>query len=444
MRKKYILSLTIIILCFIFLFISYLSNNKHDISIMPIDSFSQKTTIQFISSWAAYDTKSTRLKTVLKNFSNNYPDIEIVNKSMAGEDFLFVLKTDFASGNDPHVFGLWPGSDFRLLVEQEKVADLTDLLKENPVWYDQFREATWDYVTVDERIYGLPLEIIYEGLFINRDLFEKYNVKIPASFEELLEAIRIFKGYGITPIAYNATPEGSYIYQNIVMKLGGKEDVEHPFDEEGRIKPCYIEGMYYMKALYESGAFPQQALLLDDKTRNDLFINKQAAMIVQGSWFIGDNALSSHDSTVDIIPFPMIEGGKAHESAIIYGCGNGIFHISQKAWEDGKIKEACVLLLKELTAVKTAKLLADDSGFISNINLPRNMKETASMTKKGEELVQNAKELVGPVDSFIDRGIWENIVVQKFPQVLEGKILPEEVFEQVEEVMTNKIKRNNP
>lgn len=443
MQKKYIVSLTVIILCFIFLFIYYLSGNEHDIDIAPIDSLNQKTSIQFISSWAAYDTKSVSLKTILKNFSNNHPDIEIVNKSMAGQDFLFVLKTDFASGNDPNVFGLWPGSDFKLLVEQGKVADLTDLLKDNPEWYSRFREATWDYVTVNDRIYGLPLEIIYEGLFINKDLFDKYDVKVPTNFSELLEAIDIFKQNHIIPIAYNATPEGSYIYQNIIMKLGGKEDTEHPFDENGKIKDCYVKGMYYMKQLYDAGAFPENAFILDDKKRNDLFINKEAAMIVQGSWFIGDNALNYNDTTVDLIPFPAIEGGKAHATSIIYGCGNGIFHMSQRAWEDEKLKEACISLLKELTSEETATLLSDGSGFISNINVHQSIEEASSMSKKGEALVNSAKELVGPVDSFIDRGVWENIVIKQFPQILEGKILPEEAYEQAaKRVAASKAKRD--
>jgi raffinose/stachyose/melibiose transport system substrate-binding protein len=442
MQKKYIVSLTIITLCFIFLFIYYLSGNEQDVDIAPIDSLDQKTSIQFISSWAAYDTKSVKLKTILKKFSSDHPDIEIINKSMAGQDFLFVLKTDFASGNDPSVFGLWPGSDFKLLVDQGKVADLTDLLEENPEWYKNFRKATWDYVTVDDRVYGLPLEIIYEGLFINKDLFDKYNVKIPTDFSELLEAIRIFKQNDIIPIAYNATPEGSYIYQNIIMKLGGKYDVEHPFDETGKVKECFVKGMYFMKQLYEAGAFPENAFILDDKKRNDLFINKKAAMIVQGSWFIGDNALNCNDTTVDVIPFPAIEGGMAHETSVIYGCGNGIFHISQKAWENEKLREACIALLKELTSEKTAALFTDGSGFISNIHLPQNDEETTSMSKKGEALVNSAKELVGPVDSFIDRGIWENIVIKQFPQILEGKILPEEVYDQVAQTMNNKANRD--
>lgn len=309
MQKKYVIALTSITLCLIFLFAVYLSSNRQRVTVSPIEAFNQKEKISFISSWGAYDSKSQRLKSILKLY-DKYPYLEIEDSSMAGEDFLFILKTDFASGNEPDLFGLWPGSDFNLLVEQNKVADLTDLVKSDEAWYNQFKEATWDYVTVNDRIYGLPIEIIYEGLFINKDLFEKYDVKVPTNFEELLNAVKAFKEVGIIPIAYSETPEGSYIYQNMVMKLGGKEDIENPFDEEGQIKPCFIEGMYYMKQLYEAGAFPHRLLYIDDKKRNELFVNKEAAMIVQGSWLIGYNTLSGDDTTVDVIPFPDMPGEK--------------------------------------------------------------------------------------------------------------------------------------
>lgn len=431
MQKKYMIAIMMIALSFIFVLTCFLMNDGQRVTISPIKAFEQKEKISFISSWGAYDTNAPALKEIFKRIGEKYSSFEVEDASMAGEDFLFILKTDFASGNPPNVFGLWPGSDFNLLVEQGKVADLTELLKANPQWYNQFGKEAWDYVTVDGRIYGLPIEMIYEGLFINKDLFERYRVKVPTTYEELLEAVHIFKANGIIPIAYNQSPEGSYIYQNIVMKLGGKEDVEHPFDAEGQIKPCFIDGMYYMKELYEAGAFPNQFYSMDDKKRNELFLQKKAAMIVQGSWFIGDSALSSNDRTVDVVPFPDMPGGKADSSAIIYGCGNGIFHMSQQAYEDPTIRTHSVILLQELTKAENVAEFAKCSGLISNIDLGEYAPKQTVMGSKGENLVKQSKELVGAVDWFINRQAWENIIIEQFPCVLKGKQTPEAVFEQV-------------
>lgn len=412
-------------------------NEQQQLEISPIKVINPKTQISFVSSWGAYDTKAPGIKEIFKHIMEKDKSIEIEDSSMAGEDFLFILKTSFASGSEPDLFGLWPGSDFNLLVKQGKVADLTGILAENPEWYNSFKPETWDYVTVDQHIYGLPIEMIYEGLFVNTDLFTAYGVKIPTNFEELMEAVHIFREHNIIPIAYNQTPEGSYIYQNMVMKLGGKEDVEHPFDENGKIKRCYIDAMYYMKTLYEAGAFPEQLYELDDKARNELFLNKKAAMIVQGSWFIGQGAIRSEEKYVDIVPFPDMPGGKADSSAIIYGCGNGIFHMSKKAYNDVEKREKCIEVLKEMTSSGNVSVFAKDSGFISNVILQEYAPKKTIMSEKGRKLVENSKELVGAVDWFINRNIWENKIIKQFPEVLKGRVTPEEVFEGVEQEESN-------
>ena len=183
---------------------------------------------------------------------------------------------------------------------------------------NKFSEVSMNYNIYNNKIYGLPIEIIYEGLYINKDLFEKYNIKIPQTYEELKSAIIAFKEQDIIPIAFNCVPEGTYLYQNIAMKLGGKEDIENPFIN-GKISRCYIESLYYLKELYDLGAFPCNAFTIDDRERNRLFLEKKAAMIVQGSWFIGEGAVNYNDKSVDIIRFPSLPNGKADESAIVYG-----------------------------------------------------------------------------------------------------------------------------
>lgn len=433
MKKKYIILINVVILCFVFFLSLILTDNQKEVSIQRIADIPKKVNIRFMSSWGGYDTKATKIQQVLDEFENDQLNTEIINESRSGEEFLFTLKTDFASGNDPDVFGLWPGTDFKLLVEKGKVADLTELIENDPYWYNQFGKDAWKYVTLDGKIYGLPFEIIYEGLFINKSIFLQYDIEVPTTFDELLDVVSELKKHNIIPIAYNISPEGSYIYQNIIMKLGGKEDAENPYHSDGTIKQCYIDAMYYMKMLYDAGAFPEDAFIMDDKTRNDLFIEKKAAMIVQGAWFIGDKGLSPYDMTVDIVPFPKINGGKANENDIIYGCGNGIFHISQKAWENNEKKEICIQLLRELTSVKTAIRLTDNAGIFSNIHIPLEISNTKSkMYQKGKTLVNKADKLITPPDNIMDRVIWDDIIVKQLPRVLTGEISPETVFERVQ------------
>ena len=429
-RKKIFKHFSIIIflvLLFIFTLRQFRVTNENQYNNIEIN---KETEISFFSSWGGIDTKAQLIEKLLREFEKQNPDIKVKNKSRGNDDFLFILKTDFAQGNDPDVFGLWPGSDERSLIKAGKVADLTPILEKDSTWKDSFYEDAWDYVTFENKIYGLPIERIYEGLFYKRQVFEQFNIKVPTNYEELKEAISVLRYYRYEPIAFNCTPEGTFLYQNIVAKLGGKEATENPFSK-GTVSESHIKAMYYMRELYQMGAFPKDAFTMDDKSRNQSFLNGSAAMIVQGSWFIGEGAVNETEKDIEVIPFPAFADGKSDESAVIYGIGNGNFHMSQKAYEDKNKREAAIKLLKFLTKPESVDFIINSTGSIPNVkgseqNIPEGLKSM------GKQMIDSSKELIGPPDSFMDRTSWENILVKKFPQMLEGKISPEEIFKEME------------
>ncbi len=385
----------------------------------------QKIKLRFLNGWGGVDPQADLLNQIFKEFMEKNPDIEVINESVYGEDFLPKIKTDFASGYDPDVFGLWPGSDIRALIKAGKVADLTDLLNNDKEWKSVFKNNAWNYTTVDGRIYGLPYEIIFECLFINKDLFDWYNIKIPQNYEELKSAVKAFKMHNIVPIAYNYMAEGTFLYQNIIASIASSYEVENPI-ENGRVRDCYIKAMNYMKELYQLGAFPEGAFKMDNKERDSLFLNKQAAMIAQGSWFIG-RIEDSANGKADIIPFPSINGDGSENRQLIYGFGSGTFYISKTAWDDKEKRDAAVLLLKELTSPKWVPEFAD-TGMISNINMDISSLNYNLLWKKGLAFINSAGKLVGPPDSFVSRAGWEDIIVKQFPYVLEGKKTAEDVW----------------
>ncbi len=380
----------------------------------------EKTTLKFISSWGGLDPQAEPLNEIFTEFMESNKDIEIINDSVSGDDFLPKIKVDFASGYDPDVFGLWPGSDIKALIKAGKVADLTELLNNDPEWKKTFKDSGWDYTTELGSIYGLPFERIFEGLFINKDLFEKFNVKIPENYEELKEAVIKFRANGITPIALNYSSEGTYLYQNILAALGGRYVLEYPVFG-GTIKDCYIEAMKYMKELHDLNAFPpyDEASVMDNKARDDMFLKKNAAMIAQGSWFIGK--IKENQKTYDIIPFPKIKDGVPKSPTMINGLGCGTFYISRNAWENKEKRAAAIKLLKVLTSKRSAQIFSFKTGMISNIDIDIKGLNYNYLTLRGLDLINSANELVGPPDSYVDRTAWEQVIVAKFPYILEGK-----------------------
>lgn len=377
----------------------------------------EKVTLRFISSWGGVDSRAETLQGLLDQFMFVNTNIEVINESLFGEDFLPKIKTDFASGNDPDVFGLWPGSDIRALIRAGRVADITALMNENPGWKGTFKGSMLEYTTYEGKIYGLPVETIFEALFINVDLFKKHIIRVPENYEELKDAIVAFRSAGIDPIAYNSFAEGTYLYQNMVALLAGKEIAENPSHPE--FGKYYKKALEYMLELYRLDAFPKEAFTMTNRERNTLFQEKKAAMIIQGSWFIG--YFDRNDESVDIVYFPTFPGGNAPPKTMVYGLGNGCFHISSAAYGDPVKQKAAVKLLKFMTAKETAAVFAQNTGMLSSVDIREFRIDYNRLTRKGQLLINGARQFIAPLDSFVDRTAWEEIIADGMPYVLEGK-----------------------
>jgi raffinose/stachyose/melibiose transport system substrate-binding protein len=185
--------------------------------------------------------------------------------------------------------------------------------------------------------------------------------------------------------------------------------------------------MKYMKQLYDADAFQGNAFTFSDNERNNLFINNGAAMIVQGSWFIGS---LKDNKGVDLIPFPYIKDRKTTKNTMIYGLGNGTFYMSKAASLDPKKREASIKLLKALTSKVSAYMFTNQTGMLCNVNSDDMKPNYSPLMLKGRSLLDNADELIGPPDHFVERTVWENTIVYRFPHMLEDKNQPQELWDE--------------
>ena len=386
----------------------------------------QTTTITFMNSWGGYDSKAAVIDDILNNFQKKNPGVTVVNQTLSGDDFLPSLKEKFATGEQPDVFGLWPGSDIRSLIAAGKVADLTQVINKDPAWKNSFTGGMWKNVIQNGKTYGIPVEITFEGLFINRSLFQKYHVSVPRDYKGLLKAIKIFKANNIIPIAFNCKPEGSYLYQNIAVSLGGRS-IEKPFNK-GKVNRSYIDAMYIMRNLYKLGAFPpnDSCFTMESNARDDLFLKRKAAMIAQGSWFI--EKCTVKDADAELVAFPRMspKGG----NSVIYELGCGTFYISEKAWKDPAKRKQAIKLLKFITSRPACAQLAKQTDMVSNVDVDGYHIQYGSLTQSGLSLIKYAKNRVGTPDSYFTRSVWESVIVKDFPDMLSGTITPEKLWKE--------------
>lgn len=144
----------------------------------------------------------------------------------SGIDIEFISYTDVPSmktaveqsvnsSDAPGLFTWWSGVNLKNLVEAGAVEDLTDVWEEYIIPNGISRDVA-DSLTFDGKIYAAPYSIIYYSIIYNKDVFDKYNLKEPETFEEFENVCQTLVDNGIAPMGVDATA-GSYKWFQCLM-----------------------------------------------------------------------------------------------------------------------------------------------------------------------------------------------------------------------------------
>ena len=87
----------------------------------------------------------------------------------------------------------------KTLGEEGKLMDLSGLESAK-----NLRDVVKTANVVDGKLVAIPQEVVAYGLFINKDMFDQYNLALPETPEDFLECCRVFQENGIeTPVGAN-------------------------------------------------------------------------------------------------------------------------------------------------------------------------------------------------------------------------------------------------
>lgn len=143
--------------------------------------------------YATWNLGTEEENNIFRQMVNAYtelnPHVTIEFVDMSGEGGWEALLTAYAAkGELPDVF---MANNVPLYVQNGWVADLTDLVTNDPDWED-VPQALKDLFTYDGRILGLPAAQFFMGYFVNQDLYEAANLDAPEygfSVEEWNDAV---------------------------------------------------------------------------------------------------------------------------------------------------------------------------------------------------------------------------------------------------------------
>ena len=366
-------------------------------------------TLRTISCFAGTDGSAGEYVAILQRDESETGNTVSDRSSTSDEAWKTAVLKDFAAGNEPDVlFFFAAGADSAPLLSRvvplaEISADYPELnLKED----DALREP-------DGKVYAVPVRGFWEGLYVHTDLFEQYNAPMPADWDSLLEAIRIFRENGIVPIAVSLSDIPHYLAEMALLACASREDLlarPKTFEE---VPASWIEAMGVIRELAEAGAFADNAGSTYESESTELFLRKKAAMQMDGSWL--DSAFSSGMmDTLAVLSMPLRNGNGTADN-YLGGVSMG-FYLTRRAWDSAR-RDAAVALFAELTSEESIRELGSSS-------LSGRLLDSAEDMRAG-------RNMVSPLQDAMNNKAREVWLLECIPAVAEGTMTPEECWRKV-------------
>lgn len=374
------------------------------------------------------DPSAMDYQELIAKFMEKYPGVKVLDESsLSDESWKGKVLGDFASGNEPDVLFYFTGTDARAIIAKNKVVSLEEIRKEYPDYGGNLKPSAMEYmVEPNGKSYALPVRGIWEGLYCNRDLFEQHGITLPTDWTTFQAAVQGFSGSGIIPVAVSLSDVPHYWIENLILSAGGAR--EHAFEPvpgggAQQYPDSWSEALIVLRSLYEKGAFAPDAAAITNAAAWQSFTRKEAAMILEGSWFL--EGVEDQENTT-VLPFPaMGESKGAGEAVSGYSMG---FYITRRGWDNPEKRQAAIDFVREMTSDESVAVFARVAGSpAARVDLPRGLTPLAAA---GFKLSESIERPVMPVDSRLTKRAWDKLY-SSIPGIVSGSLGIDGVLSQV-------------
>jgi raffinose/stachyose/melibiose transport system substrate-binding protein len=309
-----------------------------------------------IEFWHIQNTEPapTFIANAVNRFEAANPGYKVNVVITANDSYKQKIASAIASQKLPDVFMSWTGGTTNEYIKANLLADLTPYFNRDN-YKAKFLDGAIAQATLNGKIYGFPVEnAAIEGLWYNKDLFARYNVKVPTTIAELEAACETFKRNGIIPFSLaNMTMwTGMMYYQILPARHAGLEPFTNAMDGSGSFEnPAFIWAAEKIQSWVRKGYFNEGFNGLDEDSGQSrmLLYTDRAAMHIQGSWFASTVAGENPDyyRKVGFVNFPADETGTGDARIVTGTLGDNFYHVAASSPQQEKAFEMLTYLLDE-------------------------------------------------------------------------------------------------
>lgn len=260
-------------------------------------------------------------------FEVDNPGVTIEIQAIQNEDMDGKLQTALNSGDAPDIFMARGGGKLADVVEAGQAKDLTDLIDPE---VEAAVGGSLSAMSVDGKVYGMPVSILPGGMFYSADLFEQAGITAtPTTIDELEAATEQLKAAGIAPIALGAKDAwpAAHWYYFFALRYCSQDTMNEAAETRTFDAPCWTEAGEALADFAATEPFNPGFLTTSAQqgagSSAGMIANHQAAMELMGAWNPGQIASLTPDEKplpdLQWFPFPAVDGGEGEPGAMMGG-----------------------------------------------------------------------------------------------------------------------------
>jgi raffinose/stachyose/melibiose transport system substrate-binding protein len=297
---------------------------------------------------------------IIAAFNEKYPEIKVEAENIKN-DSQTLLKTRLVSNQAPDIMML---QSYSTVFEYANSGFLLNLSNES--FMNNVVDGSKNAVTYKGEQYALPMDMAGIGVIYNKDIFDKYNLKVPKTFRELEHVCKVLKDNNIIPFAVSIKdnwPLGHFfsMAHTALVQNDVNDFIESMDSGTGTFNTPEMLAMFKVFDFYKENGGPN-AMDMDYNNQTTNFASGNYGMMIQGLWAYGNSKSLNEKLNAGFFPFPFTNNPNETK---IYADTDSTFAISAKS-SPQKI-EAAKKFFDFLTSEEGVKIWAEKCKLIPTV-----------------------------------------------------------------------------
>lgn len=267
------------------------------------------------------------LAKVVELFKAENPELEVQLNTFDHEAYKTAIR-NFLATEAPDVCLWFAGNRMKFFVDQGLFMAVNDLWEEEGL-YDSMASSV-KAMTVDGKQYGVPYSYYQWGVYYRMDVFAKYGLEEPGTWDEFMQVNDTLVANGVTPITIGTkflwTAAGWFDYMN--LRVNGYDYHMKLMAGEASYLDPELDAVFDLWAdMLNKGHFLENHATYSWQEAQAPLISGDAAMYLIGNFIVPDLESAGVVDNIGFFQFPIIDS----TVGVFEDAPTDTFHIPQNA-----------------------------------------------------------------------------------------------------------------